>query len=544
MVIDPFAKADVSDAESEHSADDPANDGIAPEAPPINALLAKVVFELTQRLDQFSSAEELLDTVANEVAALIPHDRVAIVLHSYRGRAVNLRISRGDQLDFRPGHRDETTEGVRLASLVEPLLYDIVPDGPFIGDTDRWDAGYRRAAVAPLRIGAEPIGLFTIMSKQADALSDADLWVLSSMASALGVMLAATDLRLQAEQGQREAEFLAMLGEETVAIRSESALLDVVAHHVNVVFSCTAAAYRVQGEALSLVALHAAPGMNANAARVLATSLLEISESPVRQALAIPMDQGPFEIRATIDGMPTMNPLLAGELIRRGVDALIAMPIIWNDTPLGVIGVSHNTHFRGIPAIPWERHGDILRRVAQMIAPILENIRLHESLTRILSESEMLRSILGDTARRSDPAEGLDILARSAHLLYGADYVGIGQARDGQTHWVVQVGSRHPEQRRATMLAPHLQLAVNNLTPVMIRDLHDPSIGDPDRYPLHQLEGLRASLAIPFEIDGGGKGVFLVGYRTPRQFDTADIRFARSLGATVAALLLADPDQA
>ncbi|MGC4108335.1 MAG: GAF domain-containing protein [Thermomicrobiales bacterium] len=504
--------------------------------------LARVVFELTQRLNQFLTAEALLDTVANEMARLVPNDRLAIVLSRNRGRDVNLRFSRGEAIEFRSGYPGEFDGGQRLSSLDEPLLYRIQPNGPFIGDSDRWTFGFRQAAVAPLKAGDEQIGLFTIMSKQPDAFDESDLWILSSLAGALAMMLAATDLRQQAEQGRREAEFLAALGAEAAGMRSEQALFTLVTRRLNEVFDSTVGIYRLHNDAIHLETIEVASSLDPNAVRVMALTLIDLDDNPVRAALAIPADRAPLVIRVEDGPTAEINPFLINEMRRRGVDTLLGMPIVWDGQPLGVIAVSQNTRHPGVPVIPWERQGAILRRVAMTIAPILENLTLHESLTRALNESEVLRSILSDTTRRNDPAEGLHVLARAAHLLYSADYVALGRADGVRFDWRVQVGARHPSASRLTSISPRLQAAIDGLIPVLVRNFpSDPLMEHPELYPIHQSEGLLASLTIPFEIEDGGRGVLLVGHRRPHQFDAADIRFARSLGTAVAARLLTKP---
>ncbi|MGN6033178.1 MAG: GAF domain-containing protein [Thermomicrobiales bacterium] len=505
--------------------------------------LARVVFDLTQRLGQFQTAEALLDTVADEMARLVPNDRLAIVLFRGDGsdRQVNRRFARGDSLDFRSGHPSDLPEGPRLSALTEPLLYTIEPHGPFVGDPDRWASGFRQAAVAPLKAGDEQIGLFTLMSKQADAFDESDLWILSSLAAALAMMLAATDLRVQAEQGQREAEFLASLGAEATATRSEQALFALVTRRLNEAFDCTIGLYRQRADGLHLDAIEVASSLDPRVVRVLAMTLLELTESPVWMALGVPPVDTPIVIEVGPEEVPGVNPLLLEEMRRRDVHALLAMPIVWDGEPLGVIGVSQNLRHPGAPGIPWDRQADVLRRVADTIAPVLANLTLHESLTRALNESELLRSILSDTTRQHDPAEGLDVLARAAHLLYSADYVAVGRAVGQRFDWRVQVGSRFPAISRETAISPRLQAAIDGQVPVLVRNFpHDPPVDQPELYPIHQTEGLLASLTIPFEIEDGGRGVLLVGHRRPHQFDAADIRFARSLGAAVAARLLSD----
>jgi len=505
--------------------------------------LARVVFDLTQRLNQFQTAEALLDTVAEEMARLVPNDRLAIVLSKGCGNArqVNLRFSRGDSLDFRSGRPSDLPQGQRLSMLTEPLLYTVEPDGPFVGDADRWASGFRQVAVSPLMAGDEQIGLFTLMSKQADAFDESDLWILSSLAAALAMMLAATDLRVQAEQGQREAEFLASLGAEATATRTEQALFALVTRRLNEAFDCTVGIYRQHADGPHLDAIEVASSLDPRVVRVLAMTLIELTESPVWMALAEPPVKTPIVMRFGTDDVPGVNPLLLEEMRRRDVHALLAMPIVWDGHPLGAIGVSQNLRHRGTPSIPWDRQADVLRRVAETIAPVLANLTLHESLTRALNESELLRSILSDTTRQNDPAEGLDVLARAAHLLYSADYVAVGRAAGPQFEWRVQVGSRFPAVSRVTAISPRLQAAIDGQVPVLVRDFpHDPPVEQPELYPIHQSEGLLASLTIPFEIEDGGRGVLLVGHRRPHQFDAADIRFARSLGTAVAARLLSE----
>lgn len=501
--------------------------------------LARVVFELTQRFNEFTSPDDLFAAFADGLETLLTYDRIAIVVSRDGGREVSHRFSRGDSLELRRNAAGDAAEAERLYVLREPLLYDIREDQRFAGDTERFAQRYRQAAIAPLTVDHAGVGLLTIMSKQADRWNESDLWVLSSLAGALGIMLAGSNLRHEAEQRQQEAEFIAEMGLVVSSIRDADELMRLSVERIAAAFAAPAAIYLVHQDRLKVGAVSAPPQYDMRNVRLFTASMIEFDENPVSSALAHDPMRDALDISMSDDDTAGINKVLAAELRARGMLRILAMPIVLDDQNMGVLAVAHIRNKGENPLISRQRQPAMVKRLAQYLAPALRNTWYYEDLMRALNESEVLRRILSDTASRNDPEDGLDIVVRAAQMLYGADYVAIARVEGAQLHWLMRAGGRiqveDPVAPLVTPASDKLLAMLERLMPILVRDFPiDPPV-DPHTYPLHVEEGLRSSLIAPFPIEDMSIGLLIVGFREVHRFDAADIRFARSLASGVAA---------
>ncbi len=504
--------------------------------------LARVVFELTQRFDEFTSPEELFAAFANGLETLLSYDRIAIVVSRDGGHEVSHRFSRGDDLELRRDVSGELQGTERLYVLREPLLYGIAETQRFAGDAERFAQGYRQAAVAPLTVDHAGVGLLTMMSKEAGRWNESDLWILSSLAGALGIMLAGSNLRREAEQGHEEAEFIVEMGLVISTVRGVDELMRRSVDRISEAFAAPAAIYLVQQDRLRIGAVGAPTEYDMRNVHLFAASMIEFDENPISTALEHDATSDALVIPLRGEETAGVNRLLADELFNRGMTRILAMPIVLDDQKMGVLAVAHIKGKGGNPPISRQRQPTLIKRLAQFLAPSLRNTRHYEDLMRPLNESEVLRRILTDTSSRNDPEDGLDIVVRAAQLLYGAGYVAIARLEDDQLHWLMRVGSRNSaEHHVASPVTPAsvtLLAMLERLMPILVRDFPvDPPV-DPRVYPLHVEEGLRSSLIAPFRIQEGAIGLLVVGFREVHRFDAADIRFARSLASGVAASLM------
>lgn len=508
--------------------------------------LAQVVFDLTLRFDEFMSPAQVFAAFADALETLLTFDRMAIVLSRDDGRETSHLFSRGDDLEFSVGSLSDVTRAERLFVLREPLLYTIEEQPRYVGDADRFRQGYRQGAVAPFVRDHESVGLLTMMSKEAGRWGEPDLWILTSLANAMGLMLAASNLRREAEVRQQEAEFVAEMGLAAAASREVDELLSRAVEQISTAFDTPAAIYLLQHDQLTVGAVSAPPIYNIRHVRMFTASVIEFMDNPVSIALTRdPAGETPvFQLDAE-DGSG-INRVLAEELRVRRVLRILAMPIVLGDRTIGVLAVAHIAGKGESAAIGRERQPSMVKRLARFLATALDNARHYEDLTRSLNESEVLRRIMSDTVHRHDAVEGLDVVVRAAQLLYGADYVAIARIEGDTIRWLMRVGSRVPASADAnpqvTKATDRLLAVVERLLPVLVRDFpNDPRV-DPDEYPLHVDEELRSSMTAPFSIDDGAIGLLIVGFRSLHRFDAANIRFARSLASGVAASLMRDRD--
>ena len=506
--------------------------------------LAGVVFGLTQRFNEFTSPEELFAAFADGLETLITYDRIAIVVSRDGGREVSHRFSRGDSLELKRNASGDLAGMERLYVLREPLLYDIEKTQRFAGDMERFAQGYRQAAVAPLTVDHAGVGLLTIMSKEAGRWNESDLWIHSSLAGALGIMLAGSNLRREAEQRQHEAEFVAEMGLVVSSVRDADELMRHSVERISEAFAAPAAIYLLHQDRLKVGAVGAPPEYNTRNVQLFAASMIEFDENPISRALTHdPMsDALVILLRGEDEDTAGVNRVLADELYARGVNRILAMPIVLDGRNVGVLAVAHIKNKGENPLISRQRQPAMVKRLAEYLAPSLRNTWHYEDLKRTLNESEVLRRILSDTSSRNDPEDGLDTVVRAAQMLYGAGYVAIARVEGDQLHWLMRVGSRMQSEEHVaspvTAASDKLLAMLERLMPILVRDFPiDPPV-DPHVYPLHAEERLRSSLIAPFPIEEGAIGLLIVGFREVHRFDAADIRFARSLASGVAASLM------
>lgn len=276
------------------------------------------------------------------------------------------------------------------------------------------------------------------------------------------------------------------------------------------------------------------------------SSVIEFLDNPVSVALIRDPAAETLVTRLDAEDGDGINQILAEELRVRRVSSIHTVPISAGNRTIGVLAVAHIADKGETALIGRDRQPCVVKRLAQYLATAIDNARHYEGLTRSLNESEVLRRIMSDTAQRQDSVEGLDVVVRAVLLLYAADYVAIARIDGDTIRWLIRVGSRVVESSDTdppvTRATDKLLAVVERLIPVLVRDFpNDPRV-DPDEYPLHVDEGLRSSLTAPFSIEGEVIGLLIVGFRNLHRFDTADIRFARSLASGVAASLMRDRD--
>jgi GAF domain-containing protein len=508
--------------------------------------VARAVFELTQRFNEFSSPADVFAAFADSLATLLTFDRMAIVLSRDNGRETSHHFNRGDDLEFSAGALTEMAKIERLSVLREPLLYAIEEQPRFAGDADRFRQGYRQGAIAPLVIDREGVGLFTMMSKDAMRWGDSELWILTSLASALGIILAASNLRREAETRRQEAEFIAEMGLAIASAREVDALVSRAVEQISTAFDAPVAAYLLEHDQVRVAAVSAPAIYNIRHVRMFTSSVIEFLDNPVSIALIRDPAAETLVTRLDAEDGDGINQILAEELRVRRVLSILTVPISAGNRTIGVLAVTHIADKGETAVIGRDRQPCVVKRLAQYLATAIDNARHYEDLTRSLNESEVLRRIMSDTAQRQDSVEGLDVVVRAAQLLYAADYVAIARIDGDTIRWLIRVGSRVAESSDTdppvTRATDKLLAVVERLIPVLVRDFpNDPRV-DPDEYPLHVDEGLRSSLTAPFSIEGDVIGLLIVGFRNLHRFDAADIRFARSLASGVAASLMRDRD--
>jgi len=504
--------------------------------------LARIVFDLTQRLDGLRGAEEVFNAVVDGLETLVPFERAALVLTRNDGQDVEHWYARGVEFTFREHDVPSMVRLERLIDIAEPLIYDIRETPRYMGDRDRYANGFRQAAAVPIILDDRRVGFLTLLTRTPNAWNESDLWIMSSVAGALGTMLAATNFRSEAEERRREAEFLAELGYLLSSLQDIDELLTQTATHIAARLGATTAIYTVVEDRLSVTAsVDPRPNGHHQAfIRMIAESLVARPHGPVQRAIRTDRDA---DVLVLHRGDAPDDPVLGDLFGTLGAEQLIVAPVIWRGTiiaalllvPLATIEVPE-------PIAPARLPG-ILERAMTYLAPALQGAHVQIELARALNESEVLRRILGDTATIDDPIEALDIVVRAAQMLFGADYVAIGQraSRDDMAiHWIRSVGAGQADTNGeipSSALDEGWLSFMEEMRPLALNDRLQASMFGPGSLPIHELHDLRASLTTPFEVAGGWRGILFLGFRHSREFDPADIRFARSLANGVASTL-------
>ena len=388
---------------------------------------------------------------------MLPYDRCSIGLVDPGGETLRIIGLRGRSSEvFREGPVAlHGTVGGWCIAECRPLIYDLGPDDRFLEDALRRAIGIQQLALVPILVDSEPIGVLTLSSSQAGTYQAEQLWLLQTIGDHLGLAIAATNLRGDAERRAARAQFLA----ETGQIFASSLDLDQTLRRavgraaemlgdLNVVYLI----HEETGEVQAREITHPNPTVEALAQ----TYLRENPPEPGGRVTGPPM-------RGESVLIPYITPDLLAPRARTisetiGIHSLLSVPLFAVGRVIGVLlsACTSDDVGKNVQRVLNSDDLSLANDLAAQIAGAIDNARLHAATQRALDESEALRRIGQELTSSIELDQTLDLVASFARLLLGADYAAVaGEGADETFRMAVgdRPSHRYPPGTSATIRA-------------------------------------------------------------------------------------------
>lgn len=516
-----------------------------PPTDPITTRVATALTRITRAIGAGRDLDRVFETVADEVAGLLPYDRCSVALLDATGQTLRITSVRSTvPLPIDDGERPVPgTAGGWAVTHRRPLIHDVGPDDRFVGDVARRRAGVKQFVVVPILVDDAAVGALGLSCTRAGVYRQEDLWVLETIADHLGVAIAANDLRRDAERRAARAEFLAGIAALFAASSDLRAALRAAAERTSRVLGDLTTVFLLEertGELRLEQVAHADPATEARARDILGAHPDDVADL----------------LRPAADGETILAPAAAtasvpaaarGVLDRLGARSWLAVPLRTGGRIVGVLASARTWSAapaggdsgREPPAPLTAEDVAFAADLAAQIAGAVFNARLLAATRRALDESEALHRIGRELTSTVDLERVLGLVTTFARLLLGADYAGAVVEQAGGYAWHGVVGNRSNAHESAG-IAP-AQGVLGELAagrgPVVIEGLSDRAGLGPEESPLLAGEGLRSALAVPFVAGDRFFGALLLGYRRPRAFGPDDLRLATALADQAAIVL-------
>ena len=508
--------------------------------PPAQRVLDALV-GITRQIGAGRDLATIFGTVADELAELLPYDRCSIGLLEPGGERLRIIGLRGRfSPDFREGvvSLPGTIGGWCIAER-RPLLYDLGPDDRFLEDALRRGVGIRQVAIVPIVVDDEPIGVLTVSSIRPDTYHAGQLWILQTIGDHLGLAVAATNLRGDAERRAARSQFLAETGQLFASsLDLEQTLRRAVGR-----------AAQVLGDLNAVFLRHEETG------EVHLRGLSHPDQAVEAAAWAHNRDYGldpdSFLTGQALRGEAVLfthlTPEDAGAGLRSivtqlGLHSALAVPLLASGRVIGVLASACTPAAVNPDGSSRVLTGDDLvfaQDIATRMASAVDNARLHAATQGALDESEALRRIGQELTSSIELDRTLDLVASFARLLLGADYAAVaGEGADGEFAWRAMTGNQ-TETHQGLGLEPGVG-AVGRAMATRQAVSVDPvteGLALGNEAAIHAAEGARAVLAVPLVAGERAVGALVLGYRAAHAFTAADGRLAAALAAQAALVL-------
>ena len=521
--------------------------------------------EIAARVSAILDPGDVLERIVNESVRLLESDGARIDLWDEELGALRWMYAAGETMRDIPDFAQagglrprQAVAGLAFAEQAPVMTTDYLTDDRF-ETTPEIEAFVRRAGIrsvisTPLFAENRAIGVLSIVSRQPGAFSDADVEVLTALASHAAIALTNARLMEQLERSRRDIERRA---EAERALREIAAQITVLREPDDVL-------QRVVDESVRLLRADGAmidqydpdsgtlqwaydSGLPEDQREAVKLSNLRLGEGVSGTAVA--------EGRVVTVGDYLQGEFphddLADSLARgAGIRDLIVAPIIGDAGPLGAIEV-----FSRHPNAFDELDAAVLGGLAEQAAIAITNARLIDELERsqraLARRAETERSLRDITARIAalhDPDEVLERVVEDAKRLLGTDGAHLTRmAEDGANLVPVVVAGGTDVATRDWLLSLEFPIGggINGIAaasgvPTWTADyVVDPRIPhESDDQEVAGRLGLRGMAAAPLRAPGGEiLGTLAVSSSEPRSFEADELDLLQGLADQAAIAL-------
>ncbi|MBA3972687.1 MAG: serine/threonine protein phosphatase [Candidatus Solibacter sp.] len=383
------------------------------------AELLDFLLEVSTLTSETLDLDELLESVADIVRRVIPHELFAILLYSERRKGLRIRYARG--------HREEIVENLTVglgegitgtsAQLRQPLLVEDVDRDPrYLNAMD----AVRSEMAVPMMARQQLVGVLDLQATTAKAFSEQDVALLQLIASRIATAIENARLYRRVDRQNRIRKTLAHLAHEFSSILDLDALLSKIADSVKGLIDYDA----------FLVLL-----VDEKGRRLVERFSRRYDEKAALGSL--PLDAG-----LTGAAARTGKPVLARDTLADsryveaypGIRSEIAFPLILNHRVVGVMDLESER----VGAFT-EDHVRTLSLIAPQIAAAIENARLYQELAereretqKDLVAAQKLQSIIFPTEAPTIPGLDVGVQLKPARLVSG-DLYDFFEYDDGST---------------------------------------------------------------------------------------------------------------
>lgn len=511
-----------------------------PRAPRLALALARLI----EQGGRLGAIEEVYATVAEEMETLVAFERLSVSVFDPVSGMMRIDYNATTLPDIPPvGSRFPLSDSIagEVCRSRKPLIHAVGSGAPYPDDVAKQARGIVEIALAPIVVDEVAYGALAISSVQAGRYTPADLWILTTLANLLGMMVSGVTLRREAQQKRQNAEFLARLARQLAQLQEPADICQMLVNLLAPELGKTCVVFLTTEDGRFTVgAVRAAgPAMTARATYI-ATSLCELPRARIEKLRARSAHGQPLIIRSA-DHLPDAEDELRG-FSDYGISELVVMPLFAGDDLFATITVMEMSADAG--AAPTGDHMTaeqcaLLVGVAEQAAPALINAQLHESLQRAYHESETLRRIGQELARSRDTRQALELACRAVFALFNADYAGVVRLMpDGSMHWESVIGNR-TGRHVSGPISPSLIDPVREGRVLVIQDFARDIGMSVDDYPVTVAEGLRSSFVVPIMVAGESVGGLAIAFRSRRPIRDGDIRMGQALAQTLASAVQA-----
>ncbi|MCH7642648.1 MAG: GAF domain-containing protein, partial [Chloroflexi bacterium] len=240
----------------------------------------------------------------------------------------------------------------------------------------------RSVIAMPLMHQGKVIGVLHLSSKTPNAYSEMDLQLAERIASQISGPVVNADLFARAEEQAREREQLAEIGRIVGTTLELHDLWPRFVEPVRLLFQYARMSVTLYDSGLDEWRTVFVDGVHVDGA---GAGDLRPGNTPV--ALKVMAKREVILIRDADD--PEKAEMLGSGAFEIGLRSMVAAPVIFNDDLVGALALKSET-----PGVYTARHGELLKRVADLAAGAIANSRLHAAAT-LGAEEEMVLSAIG-----------------------------------------------------------------------------------------------------------------------------------------------------